>query len=138
MHKTILVAILFCLTSLVQSQNVLGFSEDEVKSYFRSNYPDLILETNARNNIYRYLKYSDLNTNLITALIFIDREGLCSSVRFIYDLSMEKDIIEELNSKFEKADEENRWIDSGSGIKIAHIFYKKEDWFITVNYMQEQ
>jgi hypothetical protein len=117
---------------------VLGYSEDEVKSYFNSKYPDLILETNARNDIYTYLKFSDINTNLITALVFMDKEGYCSSVRFIYDLSMERDIIEELNSKFEKTDEENRGIDSGSGKIKAHIFYKKEDWFITVNYKQEQ
>lgn len=138
MIKSLFVIITLCIASSVQSQNVLGFSEDEVKSYFNSNYPDLVLQTNTKNNTYRYLKYSDFNTNLITALIFIDKEGLCSSVRFIYDLSMEKDIIEELNNKFKKTEEENRWIDSDSGKKKAHIFYKKEDWFITVNYKEEQ
>jgi hypothetical protein len=137
MIKSLIGILLLSIASHAQSQNVLGFSEDEVKTYFKSNYPGLVLEANTKNNTYRYLKYSDISTNLITALIFIDKEGSCSAVRFIYDLSMENDIIEELNKKYEKTGEEYMWIDSVSGRKKVNIFFKKEDWFITVNYKEE-
>lgn len=137
MIKAFIGILLVFIASMAQSQNVLGFSEDEVKTYFKLNYPDLIMETNTKNDIYRYLKYSDLSTNLITALVFIDKEGLCSAVRFIYDLSMENEIIEELNTRFKKTEEEYVWIDSARGRKKVKIFFKKEDWFITVNYKEE-
>lgn len=135
MRQSLVVLILLGIASFAQSQNVLGFSDAEVKSYFKSNYPDLILDPNVRNDTYSYLKYVDINSNLVTALVFMDHGGHCSSVRFIYDLSMEEEIIEELNSKYIKT-KRNMWIDVGNVGKV-NIYYKKEEWFITVNYKAE-
>lgn len=128
--------ILFLITSGISyGQNVLGLSTVEAKSYFKSNYPDLVLESNFRNDHYRYLKYSDFNGNMTTALVFLDNIGRCTSVRFIYDLSLENVVIDELNRKFQKLGE-NNWVDESKDIK-ALIYFEKEDWFITVNYKKE-
>ncbi len=135
MRQVIIALILLGLTSKAQSQNVLGLSTVEVKSYFKSNYPELVLESNIRNDTYRYLKYSDMTSNLTTALIFMSPDGFCSSVRFIYDLSLEDKVIEELDKKFIKT-KPDRWIDEKNTGKV-NIYFKKEEWYITVNYKHE-
>ena len=130
------VVIFFLISSgITFGQNVLGLSTVEAKYYFKSNYPNLVLESNFRNDHYRYLKYSDFSGNLTTALVFLDKKGKCTSIRFIYDLSLEHEVIDELNRKFKKIGE-NNWLDESKYVK-AVVYFKKEEWFITVNYKEE-
>jgi hypothetical protein len=135
MRISTVVILCFIISGMMYGQNVLGLSTVEAKSYFKSNYPDLVLESNFSNDHYRYLKYSDFSGNMTTALVFLDKKGKCTSVRFIYDLSLEDEVIDELNIKFKKL-EENNWLDESKDIK-AVVYFEKEDWFITVNYKKE-
>jgi len=131
-----LFAILFAINVLsLGAQNVIGLSTKDVKSSFKSNYPELVLDSNVNNDHYRYLKYTDLHSNLITVLVFLNEFDRCKAVRSIYDLSLEKQVLDELNTKYERQDSTN-WIDSRQG-KRVRISFTKEKWFITVNYKEE-
>lgn len=135
MKHTFLAIVFLIISVLVNGQNVIGMSTVEAKGHFRTNYPELILESNFSNDHYRYLKYSDMVSGMSTVLVFMNDKGKCTSVRFIYDLSMEDEVLEELNSKFSKIND-GKWVDDSKSIK-AYIYFDKEEWFITVNYKKE-
>ena len=124
--------LLLFITGAAKAQNLLGLTESGVKKYFSENEENLVRDTSFSNSTYKYQKYVDRGTELVTKIVFFNSSGLCSSVRAIYDLSLKADVVKELNSKY-KRESENTWIDGNRKHKVK-IRYLVEEWFITVEY----
>jgi len=99
------------------------------------NNTKLVLETNFKNDHYKYLKYTDGQLDTRTVLFFLSEKDKCTSVKMIYDLSMKKEILKDLNSLYTRINE-NEWRDKSRRRK-ATIILIEEDWFLTVSIKPE-
>ena len=134
MRKLLLILLLSIIPLLSRGQNVIGMNEKSVKEFFGSNHPELSLDSGLKNEKYRYLKYTDGEVSLTTALVFFNNKGLCSSVRVIYDLSLEKRVKENLGRVYGEFGK-GCWVDT-SGEREVSVEFKKEEWYITVSYKE--
>ena len=135
MRSLQLAILLLFIPAYLAGQNLVGLSSGEVKNYFSSNYPDLVLESGINNDSYNYLKFSDYSAGLVTVLAFLDEKDNCYHMRYIYDLGLEPEVLEYLNDNYSSAGD-CRWEDKSEN-GVVGIYYKKEEWFITVNYKEE-
>jgi len=131
-RKYSFIMVLLFLSGFASGQNLLGYKPEQIKEYFELNDPGMILDKSFRNDTYKYLKFIDLEDELRTVLVFLSDKDRCKSVKAMYDLSLENEILEGLNKNYSKSDN-NTWLDNSSK-KKAVITYNKDDWFITVIY----
>ena len=133
MRKLLVIFLFSILTSYMYGQNIIGYSSGEVKEYFSINNPELAIDTNFNNPDFKYLKFVDSKSNMVTILVFLGKREKCSAVRAIYDLSLEEEVLTSLNKKY-KSIGNNHWTDrsKNGGTRIS---YSKGEWFITVDYM---
>lgn len=132
MRKLLVIFLLGILTSYMYGQNIIGYSSYEVKEYFRTNNPDLAIDSNFKNPEFKYLKFVDSKSNMTTVLVFLGKKDKCSAVRAIYDLTLEEEVVNSLNEKYKSAGK-NLWTDKTKK-GGARISYSKGEWFITVDY----
>lgn len=130
----IIFLITFCilLTTALEAQNLIGMSTSNVKKYFSREEKEMVIDNNFRNEKYNYLKYVDEGTKMITKLIFFDSSEKCSFVRAIYDRSLDSEVREELDNKYQK-ESDSTWVDRKHKEK-TRIEYIVNDWFISVEY----
>ena len=124
----------FLLLLVIQngmSQNLLGYDSDGIMKYIKKNHPDLVMESNFRNDHYKYLKFTDGHRESETMLFFMSPKGRCTSIKVIYDLSRRDEVLKELDELYARKDE-NMWEDQKHG-KKALIVLQDEDWFVTVS-----
>ncbi len=132
MRKLFLILALVGWAGLVSGQNLLGYSPKDVSEYFRVNDPAMVLAKNFKNDKYKYLKFTDEQNDLRTILVFMTEKDKCKSVKAMYDLSLEKEVLDHLNKNYTKS-ETNIWIDNSRRRK-ARINYSKDEWFLTILY----
>lgn len=125
----IIISILFSFSS--EGQNLIGYNTKEIKSYINTNNPDLIEERNFKNDHYKYLKFTDGNLNHKTFIYFLSDNTKCVSIRNIYDLSMKKRVIKELDSLYVR-ESENLWSDTRKK-KKASVELTTENWFLVIS-----
>jgi hypothetical protein len=104
------VLILTCIYA--NSQNLIGYSEKEIRKYMKVNHSDMNYNS-VKNSKFIYLKYSD-NQESQTVLFFLNPDSVCRSERIICDVIMKPQKIKELNSKYAK-NGDNKWIDKRNG-----------------------
>ncbi|MEZ5010276.1 MAG: hypothetical protein R2744_00870 [Bacteroidales bacterium] len=100
--------------------------------YIKKNHPEMVLENDFKNDHYKYLKFTDGDSESCTMIYFMSEEDRCTGIRIIYDPAMKKEVISELNSKYRYVGE-NLWYDGKSKFK-ASVEMTVEDWFVTVTY----
>lgn len=120
----------FCLTTpQVIGQEFVGMHADSVKLLMRATHKDFSLNTSSTNKYYRYLKYED-RIGTQTFLIFLDEENICTFYKEIYDYSLHKKVIKDLNNRFVNIGD-TLWTDEvDMGILSKKL--KKTDWFFTI------
>ena len=126
-----LILILILHTAIGMGQNLLGYDSDYIKNYIKKNHPELVMESNFKNDHYNYLKFTDGNSGSETILFFLSDKERCTSVKAIYDLSRKDELITNLDESYRRVDE-NRWTDRNNGIN-AVITLQDEEWFVTVS-----
>ena len=102
--------ILICICT--KSQNLIGYSENEILKYMKENCSDMNYN-NVVNSKFSYLKYSDSSENQ-TFLFFLNPDSVCRSVRIICDINLKSQKVKEFDSKYLKKGE-NKWIDKHGG-----------------------
>jgi hypothetical protein len=102
--------ILLCICT--QSQNLIGYNENEIMKYMKENHSDMNYN-NVVKSKFSYLKYSDSSENQ-TFLFFLNTDSVCRSVRIICDINMKSQKVKEFDSKYLKKGE-NKWIDKLGG-----------------------
>ncbi len=122
--------ILLCLISFrLNGQNLIGYSEPEIRKYMAENKKDMVLQNFVNNNTFKYLKYTD-NYETETLLFFLTEKLVCKSVRRICDKSLKPQIIKEYDKLFSKTGE-TEWTETKNGNKFL-IELKEEDYTFNV------
>jgi hypothetical protein len=106
------------------SQNLIGYSDKEIKKYMRENRRDMNFN-NVVNSKFHYLKYSDTGDRQ-TLLFFLNHDSVCMSIRMICDFRLKEEKVKEFDSIYKKSGE-NRWINERDG-KDYLIEIKDEKW----------
>lgn len=128
--RTIIFSLFLFLTGIgVSGQNVIGYNENEIKTYMKENHKEMSYN-NVTNSSYKYLKYTN-STESQTLLFFLSPESVCKSVRLICDKSQITQKMKELNTLYKK-EGENTWIDKRDGVKYR-ITSKEEKWAFIVS-----
>lgn len=131
MRISLLIIFLVSFSFIAPGQNLIGYHAKGIKAYINKNNPELTQERNFKNDHYKYLKFTDGDLNHKTFIFFLSDKNRCIGVRMIYDLSMKKRIISELDSLYVRK-AENHWSDAGRK-KKASVELTTEDWFLTVS-----
>ena len=124
--------ILICICT--QSQNLIGYTENEILKYMKENCSDMKYN-NVVNSKFSYLKYSDSSENQ-TFLFFLNPDSVCRSVRIICDINMKSQKVKEFDSKYLKRGE-NKWIDKQGG-KNYHIELMEGKWSCVISIESEK
>jgi hypothetical protein len=114
----------------VSAQNFIGLHKDEIVTLMKLTQRDFKLNTDVVNEKYNYLKFED-KINEQTILYFLDQNDYCTYVRFISDYANYNSVIETLNSKYTRKNQ-NTWTYTDKGQKYI-VSLEKEEWFFTVN-----
>jgi hypothetical protein len=124
--------ILICICT--QSQNLIGYNENEIMKYMKENHSDMNFN-NVVNSKFSYLKYSDSSENQ-TFLFFLNPDSVCRSVRMICDINMKLQKVKEFDSKYMKKGE-NKWVDKRDG-KIYLIELMEGKWSCVISIESEK
>lgn len=108
-----MIFILGCATGL-SAQNLVGYSEKEIRQYMKDNEKDFLLQSLTNNSTFRYLKYTDRRETQ-TLLFFLDPEMQCKAVRLVCEMGLKSQKINELDAKYRKRSE-NEWTEVKNGI----------------------
>ena len=134
MKIAILNSILFLGCTCAYGQNLIGYSNAEIRKFMMENRKEMNYDK-VRNSLFSYLKYSD-NTDSQTILFFLNADSVCSSMRVICNTGMKAEKIKELDAEYKKLSDD-RWIDSHAG-KNYLINFKDEAWSCTITYEPEK
>jgi hypothetical protein len=118
----------------VSGQNLIGYNYKEIRNYMKENRSDMSMNR-VVNNVYRYLKFSDY-AETQTILFFLTPDSICSGVRVIFESTMVKEKVKELNSQFKKIND-YAWIDNHSG-KNYLVKLTEDKWSCTISYEPEK
>jgi hypothetical protein len=122
--------ILFLISVNLNGQNLIGYSEKEIKQYMTDNQKNMAFQNFINNSTFKYLKYSDTD-EMMTALFFLNENLVCKSVRFICDKSLKTAKTKELNSLYKKVTD-NEWVETKNG-KNYRIDLKEDEWSFNVS-----
>ncbi|UCH13529.1 MAG: hypothetical protein JSV22_10490, partial [Bacteroidales bacterium] len=87
------------------------------------------------NEKYNYLKFED-RINEQTVLYFLDEDDNCTYVRFMSDYSNYNSVLDSLNTKYTRKNE-NTWTYTDKGV-IYIVCMEKDEWFFTVNIKKKE
>jgi hypothetical protein len=124
--------LLICICT--NSQNLIGYKEDEIMKYMKENRHDMHYN-NVVNSKFSYLKYSDSLDNQ-TILFFLSPESVCRSVRIICDVTMRSQMMKELDSHYLK-NGENKWTDKRDGRKYL-VEFMEGKWSCVISIEPEK
>ncbi len=102
---------------------------DNIKLLMRATHKDFSLNTSTTNKYYHYLKYEN-RIGTQTVLIFLDEENKCTFYKEIYDYSLQKEVIEDLNNHFVNIGD-TLWTDEAN-MGIVNKKLKKKEWFFSI------
>jgi hypothetical protein len=114
----------------VKGQNYIGLHKNEIASLMKETQREFKLNTGVVNKKYNYLKYED-KINEQTLLYFLNKDDYCTYVRLISDYSNYNSLIDTLNKKYKRKND-NTWIYTDKGVKYI-VNLEKEEWFFTIN-----
>jgi hypothetical protein len=121
--------IVFLISINLHGQNLIGYSEKDVRQFMTDNQKEMTFQSFINNSTFKYLKYSN-SDETITLLFFLNEQSICKSVRFVCDKSLKIEKTKELDSKYPKIGE-NQWAETKNGKKYL-IEMKEEDWSFNV------
>lgn len=121
--------IFFLINFNLSGQNLIGYSEPEIRKYMADNKKDMAFQNFVNNNTFKYLKYSD-NLETETLLFFLTEKLVCKSVRRVCDRSLKPQIIKEYDGLLKKTGE-TQWTETKNGKKFL-IEFKDEDYTFNV------
>jgi hypothetical protein len=126
----VLSVLLFLISMNLNGQNLIGYSEKEIKQYMAENQKNMTFQNFVNNSTFKYLKYSE-NDETATILFFLNEKLLCKSVRVICDKSLKTAKTKELNSLYKKVSD-NEWVEIKNG-KNYRIDLKEDEWSFNVS-----
>jgi hypothetical protein len=126
-----LVVLLFVTVSVICSQNLVGYKNDEIRKFMKENRTDMNFVPTT-NNKFLYLKYTD-NSESQTLLFFLNPDSVCKSVTLIFDKAAKAVKVKEFNELYKKCGE-YKWKER-RGEKNYLLEMKDGKWssIITIN-----
>ena len=121
--------ILFLVSMNLYGQNLIGYSETDIRQYMIENQKSMTFENFINNSTFKYLKYSD-KAETQTLLFFLNEKLVCKSIRLVCDKSLKTEKIKECNSLYRKTGD-NQWSQTKKG-KSYLIEMKEEEWSFNV------
>jgi len=125
----ILVSIFWMTVYPVIGQEFVGMHADSVMSLMRAKHKDFYLNTSSTNKYYHYLKYEN-RIGTQTFLIFLDEKNKCTFYKEIYDYSLQKEVIENLNRSFVNIGD-TLWTGE-IDMRVVSKKLKKTEWFFSI------
>lgn len=129
--KTILVSVFIVIVISINlnGQNLIGYSEKDVRQYMENNRKEMAFQNFINNSTFKYLKYTNSDETL-TLLFFLNEESVCKSVRLVCDKSLKAEEIKEFDSKYKKISD-NQWTETKNG-KNYLMELKEEEWSFNI------
>jgi hypothetical protein len=125
--SVVLLSLLFSLNLF--AQNLIGYSEPEIRKYMKENMKTMSFVNFTYNNTFKYLKYADRKETQ-TLLFFLTADSVCKSVRLVCDKALREEKVKELNSLYKKSGA-NSWTETRGG-KNYIIELKDEDYTFNI------
>jgi hypothetical protein len=123
------VYILTSFGSMLEGQHLVGLHKKDVIGQVKVHYPDFKQETGFVNKAYKYLKFYD-RYNEQTLLCFLSEDDYCTRTQLHSDYSNKPGIVEKLNRRYTKVDD-NTW-NYSEGFKIYEVVLKESEWYFSV------
>ena len=125
----ILISFFWMTAFQVEGQGFVGMHADSVKLLMKVEHEDFSLNTTSTNKYYSYLKYED-RIGTQTFLIFLDDENICKYYKEIYDYSLQKQVIKDLNNRFVNIGD-TLWTDK---VEKGIVMKKRtqNEWFFSI------
>jgi len=98
--QTKLLFLLLFYVGLAQAQPMAGLHKTAIEQLVGVQYPELQMENHLHNDLFRYLKYNNVN-GLVTWFFFFSNTDFCTETREIYDNVYLDSKRKELNSKYQ-------------------------------------
>jgi hypothetical protein len=121
--------ILLLISVNLNGQNLIGYSEPDIRKYMAENKKNMSFQTFVNNSTFKYLKYAD-NSETQTLLFFLTEKLICKSVRLICDKNLKTQKIKEYDGLYKKKGE-GLWTDTKNG-KNYLIELKDEDYTFNI------
>jgi hypothetical protein len=121
--------ILFLASMNLNGQNLIGYSEKDIRQYMAENKKSMTFQNFVNNSTFKYLKYTDKNETQ-TLLFFLNEQLVCKSIRLVCDKNLKTEKIKECNSLYKKTGD-NQWTETKNG-KSYLIELKEEEWSFNV------
>ena len=116
-------------TFQVTGQEFVGMHADSVKLLMKATHKDFSLNSSSNNKYYHYLKYED-RIGTQTFLIFLNDENICTFYKQIYDYSLQKKVVKDLNNRFVNIGDTLWTHELENGILSKKL--TKKEWFFSV------
>ena len=122
-------AFLLMAASASKAQSMIGMSKEEVSSVVKEDFKEFRSDKSVVNQRFNYLKYvNGLRTR--TWIFYFTDKDLCRSTKLVCDYGEYDEVLEELNSRYEKAGEsEWNYLLSGDTIQVT---LTRQEWYFTV------
>ena len=134
--KWIILGLLFAMCVSATTQPLIGLTKEEVKVFVRKNNREFRRDDSVVKQQFNYLKYiNGLRTK--TWIIYFSDEDICIKTKLVYDYSEYDDVLEYLNSSFEKVGAFN-WEYTYEGATFEIILIKEEWYFLIREQLKEQ
>lgn len=126
---TMLLCAVLVLSVSALGQNYIGLHKSLIGPKLKKEYPGFSFEKEVVNGNRSFLKYID-SANEQTLLFRLSSKGVCISVSRMYNTWLYKELVESLNTKYQKAGS-NSWIER-RGKRTFTLKLKKGKWFVTL------
>jgi hypothetical protein len=121
--------ILFLISINLNGQNLIGYSEPEIRTFMAENVKDMSFQNFINNSTFKYLKYSD-KAETQTLLFFLNEKLICKSVRLVCDKSLRAQKTKEYDGLYKKTGD-GQWTETKNGKKYL-IELKEEDYTFNI------
>jgi hypothetical protein len=133
MKNIFLLLVMMCLVRMGISQNLVGMSVDDIKSYLNEKKgvsPDSIF-LNKNSDGTSYLSFSSAGKKIV---YFLDSDNKCSTYRVIYPYSQLNAVLKNLDGKF-TAEGRFKWTVPGRQTFVITL-EPNDDFFVTDMFLQ--
>ncbi len=125
----VLSTLLFLISVNLNGQNLIGYSEQEIRKYMTENKKDMSYQNFVNNTTFKYLKYVDTDETQ-TLLFFLTGKSVCKSVRLVCDKSLKTKKLKECDGLYTRTGND-QWTETKNGKKYL-IELREEDYTFNI------
>lgn len=108
---------------------MIGLEKEVVAELVREEHREFKRDQSVVNQQFNYLKFVN-RMKTRTWILYFDKKDRCRSAKLVCDYSEMDDVVEELDSRYDRSGE-NTW-EQGRGKAATTLTLTRQDWYFTV------